>query len=97
MPEVTLIRGRSYSVLGKIFCIGVPQEVRDEDAAKLEGNRSFQITEPVAPVTPEDTVAPEPEELSRGELKAALSAAGVEDNSRSRTETLQELYDESCG
>ena len=93
MPEVTLIRGRSYSVLGRIFHIGVPQEVRDEDAAKLEGNRSFKITE-----TPDDTAAPEDTvDLSREDLKGALDAAGVEYNSRSRTETLQELYDENCG
>jgi len=87
MPEVTLIRGRSYSVLGKIFRIGVPQEVRDEDAAKLDGNRSFKIVKTVAP---EDTA-----ELSREDLKEALDAAGVEYNSRSRTEVLQELYDEN--
>ena len=93
MPEVTLIRGRSYSVLGKIFCIGVPQEVRDEDAAKLEGNRSFKITE-----TPDDTaVSSGAVELSREYLKEALDAAGVEYNSRSKTETLKSLYDESCG
>jgi hypothetical protein len=91
MPEVTLIRGRSYFVLGKIFHIGVPQEVRDEDAAKLEGNPSFRTTEPVAPVAPDKS-----EELSRDELKSALDAAEIEYNSRSRTETLQELYDENC-
>lgn len=94
MSKVTLIQGRTYSVLGVIFHIGVPQEVRDDfiQAARLADNKRFRVqTAPSGVEEAEETV-----ELSKDELMAALSAAGVDYNPKSYQATLQKLYDKHC-